>query len=175
MILINGDWETVEDLWDVSKIIRQKFNSDLADKLDKIIPTHTNEEYYELQCELEEKYGKISELEDKLSYKDQEVDEKNEKIEDLEKRIRELENQSMSTSKRYKVYEIMANNCYIGVSLVAANTAEEANKYIYEFKNKDENNDFNSFGYSKVSEDDVIENIWSEELGIIKYDIHYYG
>lgn len=91
MILINGDWESVEDLWDISKIIRQKFNSDLADELDKLVPNYTDEEYYGLQCELKEKYSEISELEDELSYKDGEIDRKDEEIEDLEKRIRELE------------------------------------------------------------------------------------
>lgn len=91
MILINGNWEEVYDFYDISKIIRQQFNSDLADELDKLIPTHTDEEYYELECELEEKHSEISKLEDELSYKDEEIDRKDEYIEDLEKRIRELE------------------------------------------------------------------------------------
>lgn len=92
MILVNGNWEEVYDFYDISEIIRQQFNSDLADELDKLVPKHTDEEYYELECELEEKYSVISELEDELSYKDGEIDRKDEKIEDLEKRIRELEN-----------------------------------------------------------------------------------
>lgn len=92
MILVNGNWEEVYDFYDISKIIRQQFNSDLADVLDKLVPNHTDEEYYELECELEEKCSEISELEDELSYKDEEIDRKDEEIEDLEKRIRELDN-----------------------------------------------------------------------------------
>ena len=91
MVLVNGNWEDVRDIYDISKIIRQQFNSDLADELDKLIPKHTDDEYYELECELEEKHSEISELEDELSYKDGELDRQDEEIEDLEKRIRELE------------------------------------------------------------------------------------
>lgn len=92
MILVNGNWEKVQDIYDISKIIRQQFNSDLADELDKLVPNHTDEEYYKLEYKLEEKYSEISELEDELSYKNGEIDRKDEEIEDLEKRIRELEN-----------------------------------------------------------------------------------
>ena len=45
MILVNDNWEQVNDLQDVSKIVREYFNEDLADELDKIIPKHTDEEY----------------------------------------------------------------------------------------------------------------------------------
>lgn len=94
MIFINGNWEEVYDFYDISKIIRQQFNSDLADELDKLVPNHTDEEYYELQSELEERYGEISTLEDELSYKDGEIDRKDEEIEDLENRIKELKNEN---------------------------------------------------------------------------------
>lgn len=93
MILVNENWEEVRDLQDVSKIIRESYNSDLADELDKLIPEHTSEEYHGLQCELEEKYSEISQLEDELSYKEGEIDRKDEEIEELEKRIRELESE----------------------------------------------------------------------------------
>lgn len=42
MILINNNWEQIDDLHDVSKIIRENYNGDLADELDKLIPEHTN-------------------------------------------------------------------------------------------------------------------------------------
>ena len=45
MIYINDHWEEVRDLQDVSKIVREYFNEDLADELDKLIPEHTDEEY----------------------------------------------------------------------------------------------------------------------------------
>lgn len=82
---------------------------------------------------------------------------------------------SMPTVERYKVYEIDSKCSYIGTSLVAAKTAEEANKYIDGFREIDKDNKCDSWGYADVSEDDVIENLWSEESGIIKHGIRYYG
>ena len=43
MVLINDNWEEVRDLEDVSKIIREYFNEDLADEMDKTIPERTDE------------------------------------------------------------------------------------------------------------------------------------
>lgn len=37
MILIDKYWETVDDLHDISKIIRQYYNRELADKMDELI------------------------------------------------------------------------------------------------------------------------------------------
>lgn len=67
MIYINEHWEQVNDLQDVSKIIRENFSYDLADELDKLIPEHSNEEYYYLECELDSAYGKIAALEDEIA------------------------------------------------------------------------------------------------------------
>ena len=44
MVLINDNWEEVRDLEDVSKIIREYFNEDLAYEMDKMIPEHTDKE-----------------------------------------------------------------------------------------------------------------------------------
>lgn len=54
MVLINGNWEEVKDLQDISKIIRENFNAELADELDKLIPEHTDEEYESLEEKLED-------------------------------------------------------------------------------------------------------------------------
>lgn len=59
MVLINDNWEEVRDLEDISKIIREYFNEDLADEMDKLIPEHTDEEYQGLEWELEEKIAKL--------------------------------------------------------------------------------------------------------------------
>ena len=90
MILINDNWEQIYDLQDVSKIIREYYNRDLADELDKLIPEHTNEEYEDLESQLSDKDFEISNLEDEISYKDGLLDEKEEEIEKLEKKISEL-------------------------------------------------------------------------------------
>ena len=75
----------VRDLEDVSKIIRENFNSDLADELDKLIPEHTNEEYYNMEDEIENKDTKICLLEYKITNLESELNELDSKIEELEK------------------------------------------------------------------------------------------
>lgn len=37
MVFINGHWENVDNLNDVSNIIRDSFNTDLADAMDKLL------------------------------------------------------------------------------------------------------------------------------------------
>lgn len=75
----------------------------------------------------------------------------------------------------YKVYEVRSKACYHGMSLVAANNAEEANSFIELFQKSDKNNAFDSWGYMMVDEDDVINGIYSEENGIVHYGIFYGG
>ena len=99
--------------------------------------------------------------------------EANKSIGNLEVALNELS--KMPTIEKYKVYEIDSKRSYIGTSLVAAKTVEEANEYIKSYREFDKDNKGNSWGYSDVSEYDVIENLWSEESGIIKYDIRYCG
>lgn len=55
MVLINDNWEEVRDLEDVSKIIREYFNKDLADEMDKMIAEHTDEEYSGLRMAIRRK------------------------------------------------------------------------------------------------------------------------
>lgn len=84
MILVNDNWEQIYDLRDVSKIIRENYNRDLADELDKLIPEHTDEEYGGLQWDYAQKCDKITDLEN-------EIDDLKEEIERLESKIEELE------------------------------------------------------------------------------------
>lgn len=51
MLRINGHWETVSNLRDVSKIIREYYNSELADEMDELIKAQDAEIRY-LQLEL---------------------------------------------------------------------------------------------------------------------------
>lgn len=54
MYLIEGHWETLENLYDVSRVIREYYNSDLADILDELIEgTVTSEEDIKRLDELE--------------------------------------------------------------------------------------------------------------------------
>lgn len=53
MILINGNWGKVKTLEDVSRIIRENYNHELAYELDKLIPKHLDDDYYELESKLD--------------------------------------------------------------------------------------------------------------------------
>ena len=77
MILINDNWEQIDDLQDVSKIIRENYNEDLADELDKLIPEHTDSEYEGLQWDYDLKCDKVTDSQ--------------KEIERLENKIEELE------------------------------------------------------------------------------------
>lgn len=74
---------------------------------------------------------------------------------------------------QYKVYKISPSDYYNGSSLVAAESAEEANEFIKSFK--EANNDCNSLGYSFVDEDDVLDYVRSSVTGIIDYGRNYIG
>lgn len=52
LIYINDTWLPVQNIDDVSTIIREYYNKELADQMDKLFLEHTNEEYDELRYEL---------------------------------------------------------------------------------------------------------------------------
>lgn len=85
MVLIEGNWEEVRDLQDVSNIIREYYSRDLADKMDNLIPEHSDDEYEDLAFDLSNKEEEIISLED-------EIDTLENKVETLEEKIEELEN-----------------------------------------------------------------------------------
>ena len=89
MVLVNDNWEHIYDLQDVSKIIREYYNRDLADELDKLIPEHTDEEYEVLKEELWEKENRIDDLEGELSTLELENEQLQRKIDDLEMQLKE--------------------------------------------------------------------------------------
>lgn len=89
MVLINDNWEEVRDLEDVSKIIREYFNEDLAYEMDKMIPEHTDEEYQSLEWDLVGKDNKIASLEDENDTLENRMEVLEEKIEKLEEEMEE--------------------------------------------------------------------------------------
>lgn len=91
MILINNNWEQIDDLHNVSKIIREYYNRELADKLDTLIPKHTDAQYKSLIWELREKEDEIFDLEN-------DIDELESEVEYLEKQVEELENKLNETN-----------------------------------------------------------------------------
>lgn len=87
MILVNDNWEHIYDLQDVSKIIRENYNEDLANELDKLISEHTDEEYEGLQNELWEKENRIDDMESEISALELENEQLQRKIDDLEAQL----------------------------------------------------------------------------------------
>lgn len=86
MVLVNDNWEQVNNFEDISNIIREHYNYDLADELDKLIrtiPEHPDWEYYEVKYDLEEVEWAFSELIDENKFL-------KEKIHRLEDKIKEL-------------------------------------------------------------------------------------
>ena len=75
MILINDIWHDPKDLDDVSQIIRELFNEELADKMDDLVEA-SNRDY-----------------EDKLEWKDNDIDNLNEEINNLMNDIQDLQNE----------------------------------------------------------------------------------
>lgn len=78
--------------------------------------------------------------------------------------------------EQYKVYRVYpCNRAYVGYSLVAANSVEDANRIIQGFKNSDPHNDRDSYAYGDVSESDWIEELISTREGIILEGFYYTG
>lgn len=75
----------------------------------------------------------------------------------------------------HKVYRIYPHGPYNGYSLIAADSVDEANKAIEEFRNSDPHNDLDSYGYSDVSEADLEEDLFSTRLGFVIQGIYYTG
>ena len=75
MVLINDIWYNPKDLDDVSKIIRELFNEELADKMDELVEA-SNRDY-----------------EDNLEWKDNDIDNLNEEINNLMNDIQDLQNE----------------------------------------------------------------------------------
>ena len=63
MLHIEGRWETVGNLRDVSRIIKECYNSELADEMDSLIDEYVEEENYSQQVyELENIIERIRDL-----------------------------------------------------------------------------------------------------------------
>ena len=75
----------------------------------------------------------------------------------------------------YKIYEVSPAQYYYGYGLVAAHSAAEANEHIAVMKELDPTNRWDSYGWTFVSEDDVVENIYSDIEGIMRSNIRYSG
>ena len=75
--------------------------------------------------------------------------------------------------EHFNVYRISSTSDYHGYSLVAAESASQANAFIEEFKKSDPDNVYDSMGYTFVSESDKISDIYSDISGFILHRIYY--
>ena len=82
MILVNGYWEQIYDLQDISKIIRENYNKDLADELDRLIPQHTDDDYLELNDKYEKSEDRDYDLANRVNLLECKVDELEDRIND---------------------------------------------------------------------------------------------
>lgn len=92
MILINDIWHTVRDLEDISNLIREYYNRDLADEMDKLIPVHSDDEYYNLLSTYDKAVIENISLSDKLNITKNRIDELKDKITELEDKLEQKEN-----------------------------------------------------------------------------------
>lgn len=100
MVYVNGNWEMVHDLYDVSRVVREYYNSDLADEMDKLIkksePEHSDDDYYSLECDMNDMLNEICAMEDELGVKEIEIEDLKEEISELKEKIFYLEERSLN-------------------------------------------------------------------------------
>ena len=88
MIYINDHWESVSTLDKCLNLVRE-YNKELAAKIVELLPVHTDEEYDELENELEKSDSYLRDAEDEVDRLQEQVDNLNEEISDLEKLLEE--------------------------------------------------------------------------------------
>ena len=101
MIYINDYWESVSTLDKCINLVGE-YNKELAAKIVELLPVHTDEEYYELEKELEKSDGYLRDAED-------EVDRLQEQVDDLNGEISDLEDYSEILQNRCERYEEIVN------------------------------------------------------------------
>lgn len=75
-------------------------------------------------------------------------------------------------NRKFKVYVIHPVKSYNGLSLIAADSSDDANKIISDFMESDDDNTFSSEGYDFVTERDAIKGTFSSMRGIIHSGIY---
>lgn len=74
-----------------------------------------------------------------------------------------------------KIYKVDPAAYYLGFALIAAPNAAAANEMIAEYKTSDPTNQWDSFGFTYVTEEDAIDDIYSNLTSIIYNSIQYCG
>lgn len=92
MILINDIWHTIRDLDDVSNLIIEYYNRDLADEMDKLIPVHGDDEYDDLLSNYNDTSVENMNLSYELRVAKNRINELEDKIAELEEKLEQKEN-----------------------------------------------------------------------------------
>ena len=90
MIYINDTWLPVKNINDVSAIIREYYNKELANQMDQLIPEHTDEEYDGLECELSDNQIVMDDMEDEIFKLNNKIDELEAQLDKANDKIFEL-------------------------------------------------------------------------------------
>lgn len=97
MILINGQWEDVQSISDISNIIRTHFSESLADELDNLtaaILDRDKEELLDLQSELTDLYDENYEMTKENNDLKRRINELEEEIQNLQNQINALQEEN---------------------------------------------------------------------------------
>ena len=81
MIMVDEQWHDVRDLDDVSKLIREEFNYDLADKMDEIVNDLAIDYASDIE-DLKDELGRIDEENEELDSKNDDLLEEIENLRD---------------------------------------------------------------------------------------------
>lgn len=97
MILINGNWEQVNNLQDVIRVVGEYYNDELAKRIEGLLPEFSEDDYYDLCNEFEDVeralQAKVSSLEDDIERLNDNLEGAEKTIEELEAQIEELKSQ----------------------------------------------------------------------------------
>ena len=91
MILINGNWEQVNNLQDVIRVVGEYYNDELARIIESVLPEYSEEEFWELEDEIGDKINEIESLEDEIASLESDIERLEDDLEGAEKEIDELE------------------------------------------------------------------------------------
>ena len=89
MILINGNWEQVNNLEDVIRVIGEYYNDELAKRMEGLLPKFSEDDYYDLCNECGDLEMEIESLESEVDDLKSEISRLEDKIEELEEQLNE--------------------------------------------------------------------------------------
>ncbi len=76
----------------------------------------------------------------------------------------------------FNIYRASIRKGYRGICFIAANSPEEAMKYISDFQESDPDNDYDSYGIMpKITEEDIIPDMKGTVGGVLFNSVYYSG